>query len=131
MWQAPATVLAAVFAVVLDFLFGKTPVTRVSDHKADPGVKDAFAKKVASKFGKVGLAIAALTVLCASGCSLPFALRETVYVPEGEPVRLAEDVKAKVWAKNADGEPVIGVIDLKSGWYAASLKDDEIEAAKK
>jgi hypothetical protein len=43
-----------------------------------------------------------------------------VYVPHGEPVRLAESVKARVWVKGADGAPVRSSnrITLPEGWYS-------------
>jgi hypothetical protein len=43
-----------------------------------------------------------------------------VMVPHGEPVRLAESVKARVWVKGADGVSVRSSnrIKLPEGWYA-------------
>lgn len=58
----------------------------------------------------------ALTVLVGScGCGT-----RVVYVPHGEPVRLAESVKARVWVKGADGVSVRSKnrITLPEGWYA-------------
>jgi len=41
-------------------------------------------------------------------------------------VRLRETVTdAKVWVKDADGEPVAGKMDLPEGWYALPLEEDE------
>jgi hypothetical protein len=40
----------------------------------------------------------------------------TVYVPHGQPVKLAEDVKAKVWV-NANGEKVKTEMTIPEGWY--------------
>ena len=43
----------------------------------------------------------------------------TIYVPDGQPVRLRETVRgAKVWVMDAGGQPVAGVMDLPEGWYA-------------
>lgn len=41
-------------------------------------------------------------------------------VPHGEPVRLAESVKSRVWVKGADGVSVRSSnrITLPEGWYA-------------
>ena len=41
-------------------------------------------------------------------------------VPSGEPVRLAESVKARVWVKGVDGVSVRSKnrITLAEGWYA-------------
>jgi len=43
-----------------------------------------------------------------------------IYVPHGEPVRLAEDVKAKVWIVDASGKTVRSKnrITIHEGWYA-------------
>ena len=42
----------------------------------------------------------------------------TIYVPDGEPVRLRETIRdAKVWVLDAGGQPVAGVMDLPEGWY--------------
>jgi len=52
-----------------------------------------------------------MSVSCAS---------RVIYVPHGEPVRLAEDVKAKVWILDASGKPVRSKnrIVIHEGWYA-------------
>ena len=45
----------------------------------------------------------------------------TVYIPDGEPVRLREDIpRAKVWVQGPKGtlEPV--EVTLKEGWFASS-----------
>jgi hypothetical protein len=43
-----------------------------------------------------------------------------IYVPHGEPVRFAEDVKAKVWVVDASGKSVRSQnrITIHEGWYA-------------
>jgi len=50
-----------------------------------------------------------------SGCA-----SRVIYVPHGEPVRLAESVKSKVWVKDASGKVVRSQnrITLSEGWYA-------------
>jgi hypothetical protein len=52
-----------------------------------------------------------MSVSCAS---------RVIYVPHGEPVRLAEDVKAKVWVVDANGKNVRSNnrITIHEGWYA-------------
>ena len=57
------------------------------------------------------LALMSMSVSCAS---------RVIYVPHGEPVRLAESVKARVWVKGADGVSVRSKnrITLSEGWYA-------------
>lgn len=50
----------------------------------------------------------------------------TVYVPSGEPVRLRETVRdAKIWARDANGDPVAGVMDLREGWYCLPDSPDD------
>ncbi len=57
-------------------------------------------------------------IVCAS-MSVSCASR-VIYVPHGEPVRLAEDVKAKVWVVDASGKSVRSQnrITIHEGWYA-------------
>ena len=54
---------------------------------------------------------ATMSVSCAS---------RVIYVPHGEPVRLAESVKAKVWVVDASGKTVRSKnrIIIHEGWYA-------------
>jgi len=60
-----------------------------------------------------------IVVTLLAGCAA-----RTVYVPDGTPVRLRETVRnAKVWVKDADGEPVAGQMDIPEGWYALPLDD--------
>ena len=59
------------------------------------------------------------TILC--GCAT-----RTIYVPDGEPVRLRETVRdAKVWVMDASGQPVAGIMDLPEGWYCLPLDNEE------
>jgi len=57
------------------------------------------------------LALMSMSVSCAS---------RVIYVPHGEPVRLAESVKAKVWVIDANGKSVRSNnrIIIHEGWYA-------------
>ncbi len=59
--------------------------------------------------------IALIALVGSCGCGT-----RVVYVPHGEPVRLAESVKAMVWVKGADGVSVRSKnrITLAEGWYA-------------
>jgi hypothetical protein len=61
---------------------------------------------------------AVFLIVCAS-MSVSCASR-VIYVPHGEPVRLAEDVKAKVWVVDASGKSVRSQnrITIHDGWYA-------------
>jgi len=62
---------------------------------------------------KILLSKIALTLLL-TGCSGP----KTVYVPAGEPMRLAEPVKARVWVKTQDGlVKSKNRVPISEGWY--------------
>ena len=63
------------------------------------------------------------------GCSTSLFLRRTVYVGDGDVVRLREDVKAKVWVQvdpDGDGpeprkwEPT--TMTIPEGWYCGHLE---------
>ena len=57
------------------------------------------------------IVFASMSVSCAS---------RVIYVPHGEPVRLAESVEAKVWTVDASGKTVRSKnrITIHEGWYA-------------
>ena len=60
-----------------------------------------------------------LAILLLTGCAV-----RTVYVPHGTPVRLRETIRnAKVWVKDADGQPVPGRMDLPEGWFCLPVDD--------
>lgn len=54
-------------------------------------------------------------MLTSSGCAT-----RVILVPSGEPVRLAEDVKARVWVVDQNGNSVRSQnkVVIPSGWYA-------------
>lgn len=61
-----------------------------------------------------------LCVLCA-GCTM---FTRTIYVPEGQTVRLRQDVKnVKVWVKEKDGRTAEGRLTLKEGWFVGYFPD--------
>jgi len=50
----------------------------------------------------------------------------TIYVPDGEPVRLRETIRdAKVWVMDSDGQSVPGVMDLPEGWYCLPVPPED------
>ena len=57
------------------------------------------------------LALMSMSVSCAS---------RVIYVPHGEPVRLAESVEVRVWTVDASGKTVRSKnrITIHEGWYA-------------
>jgi len=60
------------------------------------------------------LALMLLSSVFMNGC----ARTRTVYVKDGEPVRLREPVKAKIWALDKDGKEIPGAIVIPEGWWA-------------
>ena len=61
-----------------------------------------------------------LFVILLAGCSA-----NTVYVPDGKAVRLRQDVRAKIWALDKDGNQVPGKMTLKNGWYVLPDSEDK------
>ena len=60
-------------------------------------------------------------VLACSGCAT-----RGIIIPPGEPVRLRQDIRAKVWIRDESGKPVPGTIKGRAGWY---LLPDPAEVA--
>ena len=60
--------------------------------------------------------LASMLALMLPGCTPT----RVVMVPPGQPVRLAESVKAHVWAKDADGKIIKSRnrVTIPEGWYA-------------
>jgi hypothetical protein len=59
------------------------------------------------------VAFAVVVGLLLSGCAT-----RTIYVPPGEPVRLAAPIKsAPVWVRDSSGTWVRGRVNLDAGWY--------------
>lgn len=64
--------------------------------------------------------------VCATSCWIVFASMSSgcatrvILVPNGEPVRLAESVKARVWVYDSSGKQVKSQnrVTLPEGWYA-------------
>jgi hypothetical protein len=54
-------------------------------------------------------------LIASSGCAT-----RVILVPDGEPVRLAEPVKARVWVMDSKGQSVKSVnkVTIPTGWYA-------------
>ena len=87
-----------------------------------PKLKKQLRKQI---MGKWYITIALLIVLCASGCKL---FTRTIYVPHGEPVKLAQPLKGvAVWVMTPDGQ-VLTQMDIPEGWYCLPLdnSDDDI-----
>ena len=56
-------------------------------------------------------------LLCALACLSGCGSARVVYVPDGEPVRLRESIKAKIWAADKNGAEVPSEMLLPEGWY--------------
>lgn len=96
----------------------------VTDAKPQPELTKELNDEIdRSRWGRIDaglllmVAMAAALTLSASGCG-----QKTVYIPDGEPVRIREPVHAKVWTLNAAGEPVAGEMLIPEGWYALPRK---------
>lgn len=110
LFEALRPVLALLLGVLID-LFRQRPQSTAEDGKTDPALRERLRKRVQSTWGKA-LVIAAVLLL------LPGCATRTIYVRDGEPVRLRETVRnAKVWVLDAEGRPTPGVMDLPEGWY--------------
>lgn len=71
-----------------------------------------------NRYLRIGFLIVIFSPLV--GC----ALTRTVYVPSGEPVKLAAPIKNQpIWV-NVDGKPVKSKMDIPEGWYALEYKDE-------
>lgn len=56
-----------------------------------------------------------------SGCTM---FTRTIYVPEGQTVRLRQDVKnVKVWVKEKSGNTAEGRLTLKEGWFVVYMPE--------
>jgi hypothetical protein len=69
----------------------------------------------------VKILLLALLLLLLSGCT-----PRTIYVPDGEPVRLRKTIRsAPVWVLDSSGKPTPGVMDLPEGWYALPVPAED------
>ncbi len=60
---------------------------------------------------KAGWLLCLCTVLC-TGCAT-----RGIIIPAGEPVRLREPARVRVWIRGADGVVVPGRMTAPAGWY--------------
>jgi hypothetical protein len=77
--------------------------------------RDALRERLRKRVRDAGWSLAFVaTSAILSGCYTP-----AIYIPAGEPVRLAETIKgAKVEAMLPSGAPAIRTMDIPAGWYA-------------
>jgi len=88
-------------------MYAKSPI---EDGRQDAELKTSLLDKVT----KAGWIVILCLFIC--GCQT-----RTVYIPEGEPVRLSTDIpNAKVWVKDAKGTVKPSTVTLKEGWFVLS-----------
>ena len=108
-------ILVAVLQVLLPALFKATEKT-AEDSAGQPELKERLRKRVRQTW-----AVTLLCVFFLAGCGA-----RTIYIPQGEPVRLRETIRgAKVWVKDQQGNTVAGRVDLLEGWYCLELPPEE------
>ena len=113
--KALIAILVAVLQVLLPALF-KAAEKTAEDSAGQPELKKRLRERVRQTWA-VGL----LCIFFLAGCGA-----RTIYVPEGEPVRLRETIRgAKVWVKDQQGNTVAGRVDLLEGWYCLPLSAEE------
>ena len=117
------TILAVIMALLRIFV----PIAieqgqpRAEESQRRPELRARLRKKIRIHRGRdLALVLLSLIVL-SSGCG------RVVYVPHGEPVRIAETVEdVAIWTVDADGDSVQGKIDLPEGrWCLPDPGDDE------
>jgi hypothetical protein len=114
-------VINAIVRALVPALFDEArKATRDSceDAQPQPELKAKLQNRVRATWGRAGAL--ALCILLAAGCGT-----RTVMVPSGDPVRLRQPVKAKVWVMDANGNPVPSTMTLPEGWYVLPMPDDE------
>ncbi len=113
-----AYVLRAVLPALIQWWSERSvPTAEVS---APNPAKASFREAIMnSRWGKVPVVVLLCGTLLFAGCA---AGVRTVYVPDGEPVKLAADIpNADVWVLDKSGIPVRGRLTLHEGWYAAPV----------
>ena len=113
--KALITILVAILQVLLPALF-KAATPTAEDSAPQPELKKRLRGRVRQTW-----AVSLLCIVFLTGCG-----SKTVYVAEGEPVRLRETIRnAKVWVMDAGGKPTAGKMDLPAGWYCLPVPDGE------
>lgn len=107
------TLIVALLRAFLPAVVQKSKDT-AEEGKRDTALRERLRGRVRQSWGRMCLWPAIPILVCLlSGCAT-----RTIYVPDGEPVRLRETVKAaKVWVLDEKGEAVPGKMDLPEGWY--------------
>jgi len=115
--------MIAIVTFVLGLLKVLLPLLLVEgrDSAEESRRRPELRKRLLGRVRETGLVVVVLALVL-SGCG------RVVYVPWGEPVRLAETVRGvSVWSVDANGTSVLGKIDLPEGWYALPDTGEEID----
>lgn len=90
----------------------------------DAGLEKRLRDRIADTWGTAMLLICFSLVLV--GCGT-----RTVYIPDGQPVKLRETLKdVKVWIKTKDGKTEAAVMDIPEGWFAVPDKKSSVGKVK-
>lgn len=118
-WNA----LAVLLQILLPMILNRKPDT-MEDSAPPKSTTSRLQSRIRSTWGGGAVALILFAAVCPlGGCMLQSQVK-TVYVKEGDPVRIRETIKgAKVWVMDKDGTAVPGVMDLPDGWYALPLSD--------
>lgn len=119
----------AVLRVVLPAVFGearKSMRDTAEEAQPQPELKARLQRRIRSRWRTAATtALLAFVCLAGTGCGT-----RTVFIPEGDPVRLRKPIKkAPVWVMDKDGTPVAATTRLEAGWYV--LSDPGVEAGDK
>jgi hypothetical protein len=85
-----------------------------------PQLKGRLQTHIKRHKGKLLSATLLAIMSLAAGCR-----SQIIIVPVGEPVRLLEDVRAKVESVDKDGRTVVGKATIPAGWYCLPDGDQE------
>ena len=113
--KALIAILVAILQVLLPALF-KAAKSTAEDSAGQPELKKRLRAKVRQTW-----AVVLLCVLVLAGCGT-----RTIYVADGEPMRLRETIRgAKVWVKDQNGKTIAGRVDLLEGWYCLAMPAED------
>lgn len=120
--------VTVVLRVILPAVFSHKPDT-MENAASQNAVRNRLRKKIRATWKTPVVLILIAAATCPlGGCW--FRQVRTVYIEDGQPVRLRETIKsAKVWVPGKDGTPVAGVVDLPEGWYCLSLSEEPESAS--
>ena len=114
--KALIAIVVAILQVLIPALF-KAAEKTAEDSAGQPELKKRLRAKVRKTW-----AVAFLCIFFLTGCGA-----RTIYVADGEPVRLRETIHgAKVWVKDQHGKTVPGRVDLLEGWYCLPVPAEDL-----